>query len=221
MNWKILIYAVALGVLTSCGELFEVNEETPVVPTVELSNHGIDLMVGNRYLLQTTITPEAMKDASLYWSSDNQEVVRFDGDVIVAVAPGTTKLRVNVVSTTAEDVCDVTVHAPWKEFDPTQYRYDMLVLADVTVNNHALADGDFVGAFSAEGQLRGVGQMLKTAAGKDYMLLRIYSNEMSEEEMLFRCFDAARAKVVQAQQHIPFYCDETYPNSGLMDLKFD
>ena len=220
-NWKILIVAVVLGTMTSCGELFEVNEEAQVVPTVALSDHNIDLMVGNRYRLTTAITPDTQEDAPLYWSSEDEEIVRFDGDVAVAVAPGATDIRVSVVNTTSEDVCHVTVHPQWKDFDPTQFRYDMVVFADVSVNSHALTDGDAVGAFSADGELRGVGQMLQTAAGKDYMMIRIYSNEESEEDIQLRCFDAARAKVVQAPQTITFYSDETYPNGGLMDLKFD
>ena len=220
-NWKILIYAVVLGTMTSCGELFEVNEEAQANPVVTLSDHSIDLMVGVRYQLQATITPETLKDAALYWASDDKDIVKFEDGVAVAVAPGTTDLRVSVVNTTSEDVCHVTVHPRWMDFDPTQFLYDMVVFADVSVNNHPLADGDAVGAFSADGDLRGVGQMLKTTAGKDYMMLRIYSNELSEEDIQLRCFDAARAKVIRAQQTITFYSDETYPSSGLMDLKFD
>ena len=41
-----------------------------------------------------------------------------------------------------QNIRKVTVHPHWQQFDPTQFRYDMMLFADVSVNGHALGTND-------------------------------------------------------------------------------
>jgi len=215
---RILLLAM---LLTGCGELFDVNDVPELDTKVMLADQHIDLMVGDRYVLPKTIKPDSLKDMPLYWSTDDKDVAYFSGDTAVAVAPGKTYLRVSLVSMTSTDSCEVTVHPQWQQFDPTQYRYDMVLFANVKVNGHALGADDAVGAFTTDGEQHGVGERLKTDDGKEFMMIRIYSNEPAGDDIVLRCFDRERVKVVQAKNIIPFYSDEIIPNGGFMDLTFD
>jgi hypothetical protein len=126
-----------------------------------------------------------------------------------------------MVGQLVSDSCKVTVHPLWQQFDPTQFRYDMLFFANVTVNGKAIGQDAVVGAFNTEGEQRGVGTMMQADDGTPYMMMRIYSNEAGDEEILLRCYDRSRVKVVQAPDTLIFYSDETLPNGGLYNLNFD
>lgn len=211
-----------LSFMTGCDELFEVNEEPQTLGTITLGDRSIELMVGDRYVLPKVIKPDTLNNVSLYWSSDDRSVVSFTADTVVAASPGTTWVHVSAVGKLMSDSCKVTVHPVWQQFDPAMFRYDMLFFASVTVAGKAI-DGEkaVVGAFSTTGEQRGVGTMLKAGDGTPYMMMRIYSNEAGDEEILLRCYDRSRVKVVQAPDTLTFYSDETLPNGGLYNLNFD
>lgn len=216
------IAALLLAILAaSCGEMFEVNNETPFSGTIALNDRSIDLMVGDRYVLPKVIKPDSLANISLYWSSDDKTVVSFAADTAVATNPGTTWVRVTMVGQQVSDSCKVTVHPVWQQFDPTQFRYDMLFFANVTVNGKAIGQDAVVGAFNTEGEQRGVGTMMQATDGTPYMMMRIYSHEAADEDILLKCYDRSRVKVVQASDTIVFYSDETLPLGGLYNLKFD
>lgn len=208
---------------TGCGELFEVDDEVTPSGTITISDRSIELMVGDRYVLPKTIKPDSLGKIALFWASDDKSVVSFSSDTAIAVNPGTTWVRVTAVDYLKSDSCKVTVHPVWQQFSPAPFRYDMLFFASVTVNGKPIDKNVVVAAFTTDGEQRGVGIMMEAAdsASTPYMMMRIYSNEAGDEDILLRCYDRSRVKVVQAPDTLTFYSDETIPNGGLYNLKFD
>jgi len=210
-----------LLLLTSCGELFEVNEEDAPLGQVFMERRQVDLMVGDSYKLPVSLNLAENIDATLHFQSPDNAIVQLRGDTVDAVAPGIIFVSVEAAGGALRDSCLVTVHPRW-QVDPTQFQCDMVVFAQVTVNGQPFGEGMMVGAFNeSTEELCGVGTIL-THDGQDYMLLRIFSHDNSHENIVLRCYDRSRALIVQAEEPIAFSADDTMGTlSGLYPLVFD
>lgn len=209
---------VALS-LTSCGELFEADEEeegNKVEATLTLGRTSIDLMVGDKFKIPVTMKPDTLKDYAVSWESDDTGVVSISTDTLVAESPGEAKVTVTWVGQKLTASADVRVLPVWKWEDMKyKYPYDMAIFAKVTVNDRPADAGCVVAAFDADGDLRGVGQLMKEK-NIDYMLLRIYSPSTDIEDIYLSCYDRKAALLVELKDPISFVASGT--EGSLSDL---
>ena len=212
-NWKSIFGLAALTVgLASGGELFEVEEvpEQAAVADIAMGRHNVDLMVGDSYTLPATITPDSLINKGLFWEVADTNIVSIDNGTIMAKAPGETAVRVTAVAGMKNDTCHVNVHR-W-DFDPYQFRYDMVIYADVTVGGKAPESGTMVAAFGYDEtgaqQIRGLGVM-RQAGDQKYMQLRLYSNEEGGDTLSLRCYDRQRLLMVKSKDAVSFESNVT------------
>lgn len=220
-NWKSIFGLAALTVgLASCGELFEVEEvpEQAAVADIAMGRHTVDLMVGDSYTLPATITPDSLINKGLFWEVADTNIVSIDNGTIMAKAPGETAVRVTAVAGMKNDTCHVNVHR-W-DFDPYQFRYDMVIYADVTVDGRAADEAVTVAAFSSDGEVRGLG-VLKESHGKKYMVLRIYSRYDDSDTFSFKCYDRQRLLITQSDVIVSFYDRAIGTLSDLFEMSFE
>lgn len=174
-NWRSIFGLAALTIgLASCGELFEVEEvpEQSVVADIAMERRTVDLMVGDRYALPATITPDSLIKKGVFWEVADTNIVSINDGIITAKEPGETTVRVTAVAGLKSDTCHVRVIPRW-EISPYDFARDMVVYADVTINGKKPDEGTIVGAFCGD-ELRGVGQV-RNSNGQQYVQIRIYS----------------------------------------------
>jgi hypothetical protein len=188
--------------MTSCAELFNLDDSKQEVASLTVSEKHIDLMVGDQYVVPATLKPDTLVNKALYWESLNSSIVSVSENVLTAVAPGETKVVVTSMSGQLRDTCAVTVHPVWR-VAATDYLYDMVVFANATVDGRDMDDSIVVGVFDDSGKLRGVGS-LQESHGISYMLLRIYSENDESEQLTLRCYDRKRARITTATSSITF-----------------
>ena len=225
-NWRSIFGLAALTIgLASCGELFEVEEvpEQAAVADIAMGRHTVDLMVGDSYTLPATITPDSLINKGLFWEVADTNIVSIDNGTIMAKAPGETAVRVTAVAGMKNDTCHVNVHR-W-DFAPYQFRYDMVIYADVTVGGKAPEAGTMVAAFGYDEtgaqQIRGLGVM-RQSGDKKYMQLRLYSNEEGADTLTLRCYDRNRLLVVESKERVGFDSNATLGTlSMLYDITFE
>ncbi len=210
--------------LTSCGELYEADEEedgNKVEAKLTLGRTSVDLMVGDKFKIPVTMEPDSLKDYAVSWVSDNTGVVSISTDTLVAESSGDAKVTVTWVGQKLTASANVHVLPVWKWEDMKyKYPYDMAIFAKVTVNNRP-ADADcVVAAFDADGDLRGVGQLMKEK-NIDYMLLRIYSPSTDIEDIYLSCYDRKAALLIELKDPISFVASGTEGSlSDLYDITF-
>ncbi|MEH0154467.1 LamG-like jellyroll fold domain-containing protein [Limibacter armeniacum] len=85
---------------------------------------------------------------------------------------------------------------PVWEVDPTDYQYTMNLIGQVTINEVISSDPyDIVGVFVGE-ECRGVANLAYVAPlGTYQVFLNIYSNEIQNEEMTFKVWDASTGNI--------------------------
>ena len=225
IHYSLFISAALCVALTSCGELIEVNEvseQQMATAKLEIERRTIDLTVGDSYNLTVKVTPDSLAKKGIYWESANPAVVTIDEGRIVAVAPGETVIKATAMAGLNVDSCRVRVLPVWT-FDPYLFRYDMVVYANVTVGGRALDRDVTVAAFNSGGEVRGLG-LLRQADGRQYLQLRVYSNDEYEEDgqLTLRCYDRQRLIMVEAKEKLSFEADATLGTlSSLYPIVFD
>lgn len=225
-NWRSIFGLAALTIgLASCGELFEVEEvaEQAAIADIEMGRRTIDMMEGDWYTLPATITPDSLIKKGVFWEVADTNIVSIDNGTITAKAPGETTVRATAVAGLKSDTCRVRVHR-W-EFNPYQFRYDMVVYADVTVAGQPADEMLKVAAFGSDEtgaqQIRGIGVM-RQSGDKKYMQLRLYSNEEGADTLTLRCYDRNRLLVVESKERVGFDSNATLGTlSMLYDITFE
>jgi hypothetical protein len=149
--------------------------------------------------------------------------VRIVDGTITAKAPGETTVKVTALAGMKRDSCRVRVYH-WN-FDPYQFRYDMVIYANVTVGGQPAEAGTMVAAFghseTGAPEMRGIGVMRQSAA-RQYMQLRLYSNEAYGDELTFRCYDRRRLLMVDGNTSVSFEESATLGTlSMLYNIAFD
>ena len=190
----LLTAALAVAALTSCGDMFEFQLDAIPSSTMELDQHVVDLMVGDRYVIPRHVAPDSTSNASIFWMSDDREVVELRADTLIAVGEGSAMATAITVSSQLEDSCLVNVWPRWY-IRQTDYLYDTVIYADITLRGASVPDDIFVGAF-IDDQLRGVAEP-HVAQGIRYFALRIWSPYSYGEHVTLRLYDASRATMVR------------------------
>jgi hypothetical protein len=209
-----------LSLLTSCGELFDADEEKAgaVAATVTLDRTEIDLMVGDEFRIGVTLKPDTLKNNAVFWESADTKVITFKTDTLQAVGAGETTVTVSWPDQKVSAKATVNVLPVW-QMTTTEYPYDMLIFASVTVNGRAADKDCIVAAFDSDENIRGVGQLRKDK-DIDYMLLRIYSPDGESDNLLLRCYDRKRALVSETEVPITFSANSLGTLSELYKMAF-
>ena len=212
---------IGLMALTSCGELFEADEEQEeaVTATLTMDKTELELMQGDQFKIAVSLKPDDAKDKALRWESADSSVVAINADTLIAAGPGETTVTVTWVDRKVSAKATVKVLPLW-QLKATAYPYDMLVFADVTVNGRAADSDCVVAAFDEKDNLRGVGQLRKDK-DIDYMLIRIYSPDGAAENLALRCYDRKRGVVSEAEDPIAFSTDSKGTLSDLYKVEFE
>lgn len=137
----------------------------------------------------------------VYWSSTNPAIVKLHNDTLIALMPGTCTIVATSVQRRLTDRCVVNVSHSWS-FVPDGYRYDMVVYADITHDGRPIGEEFAVGAFYRD-TLRGVARK-RHDGGKDYYVIRIYSNQAKGEDITLNSYNAKTGEVKPVDFHIIF-----------------
>ena len=172
---KHIAYLAALLLLTtSCGDFFDFGtEENPITYKLNLSSHDITLMEGDQTTLKAAFDPDDGKEHYVFWLSDDDDVAKVAGGVVTGITAGKVKVRCTATVASIQDSCTVNVIPEWN-INPNDYRYDMMVYANVKVGELQNSDNMVVAAF-VEDEVRGIGRLL-TAGTKSYWAIRVFSN---------------------------------------------
>jgi len=188
------LFLLVILLMHACGEFWEFGgQEVVTADEMRLDRKVVNLMVGDSCVVPVAFVPDSLSDYNIYWYTEADEVARFKGDTLIGMAAGQTRAVAYTTIDRLRDTCYVNVISP---FDATaeNYRYDMVVYADVTIHGEHLTTANgrpyIIGAFVAD-QMRGVGQ-LRNAHGVDYMELRVWSPFASGENITFRCYYRGR-----------------------------
>lgn len=184
---------MTLGI-TSCEELsglFTLLESLKDPTGINISQHSLDMIVGDSLELTVEFLPDSATKYSVSWNVEEPRIAQMKQNVIFAISEGSTKLSatayagwlndttLNVIS----DTCTVRVFDV--DLDKSHFRYDMVIYLQVQINGRDVtADAD-VKAFVND-EVRGTGRHGEKN-GKQYIELRIYSNQQSGETVYFKC----------------------------------
>lgn len=161
--------------ICSCGDFYEMTEQEQKEPgSIKIARDSVSLMDGEYFVMDIKTEVDESELGGLYWESLDKNVVRFSGDTLFAVGPGTTKIKVVSVKQQLKDSIGVSVVERW-QLSPYDFARDMVVYADVTVKGQKASDNLIIGAFT-DGELRGLGE-LKQAGSKQYVQIRVYSSD--------------------------------------------
>ena len=222
------IYALAAGLLlTSCGELFEIDEDNPNQPQMKFDRADIDIMVGDTYTFNVLQTPEDAKDKAVAMSSADTKVAAFSGDVLRAVAPGSTTVTAEWLAERLKATCAVNVFPKW-ELSSGLYPNDMMVYARVTVGGRPADEQCVVAVFyennddpqNPVSELRGMGT-LYTEQNVTYMALRVFSPDGVGDDLVLRCYDRRRMIVTECEETLYFQAGGAGTLSDLYAIEFD
>lgn len=90
--WQLLTCCLlaAMPLLTSCGELFDVDEAGETTSaTMKMDRDTVFIMPGDSLRLTVTFSPPEVKDKGVMWLIDQPEIARLCVDTLVAQQPGT------------------------------------------------------------------------------------------------------------------------------------
>ena len=110
--WQLLTCCLlaAMPLLTSCGELFDVDEAGETTSaTMKMDRDTVFIMPGDSLRLTVTFSPPEVKDKGVMWLIDQPEVARLCVDTLVAQQPGTAYVTAMSSATMRLDTCVVTV----------------------------------------------------------------------------------------------------------------
>ena len=199
MKYIYAMSVMAVGLLlSSCGELFEFDEDNPAESQMKIDRTAIDIMVGETYTINVMMQTDGVIDKAVAWTSANPKVATFEGGNLKAVSPGHTTVTAEWLQKKLKASCVVNVYPQWT-VNPYLYPYEMMVYADVTVGGRPMDKDCVVAAFghdkNGDEELRGVGQ-LHNEYGVTYMSLRVLSPTASGDDVMLRCYDRKRMLVV-------------------------
>ena len=199
-NW--IAWLLAMPMLIGCGELFNFEDNDTIdTSSMTLNKHELNLMMGSKYVLTPIFVPDSISNEEVYWSSTNPAIVKLHNDTLIALMPGTCTIVATSVQRRLTDRCVVTVSHSWS-FVPDGYRYDMVVYADITHDGRPIGEEFAVGAFYRD-TLRGVARK-RHDGGKDYYVIRIYSNQAKGEDITLNSYNAKTGEVKPVDFHIIF-----------------
>ena len=205
--------------LAACGDLFEFEGETADLKKITLDRHALYLMVGETYKFSVSFDPDTLRNKAIYWISDEPSVATFEDAVLVALSEGETLITGFSIEHQCADTCRVVVGYEW--FMPENlYPFDMVVNANITIDDQPLKESMQVGAFVGA-QVRGIG-IQRQFFGVNFTELRVYSplkpygpnenqhpletnNDPTDpEKVVFRIFDRDTHKMYESPDTLTF-----------------
>lgn len=221
--WQLLTCCLlaAMPMLTSCGELFDVDEAGETTSaTMKMDRDTVFIMPGDSLRLTVTFSPPEVKDKGVMWLIDQPEIARLCADTLVAQQPGTAYVTAMSSATMRLDTCVVTVMTPWT-VDRNKYFFDTVVYADISVAGRQLGDDIAVAAF-VDDELRGIAE-LKEAKGKRYAVIRVYGPVSASDEdiITFKCYDRREVRLRTFDVQLPFDGETHGTLSKLITLHLD
>ena len=211
----------AMPLLTSCGELFDVDEtgETTAT-TMKVDRDTIDIMSGDSLRLIATFSPPTVANKAVMWQVDNPDIAKLRVDTLVALQPGTTIVTALSAEGMHRDTCVVNVMPQWK-LNVHDFFFDTVVYADISVAGRGLGEGIMVGAF-VDDELRGIAEMHE-AKGKRYAVIRVYgpSTASDLDIITFKCYDRRDVRLRSFDVELPFDGEAHGSLSNLIKLHLD
>lgn len=221
-----LPYLMASMVLTlsttSCFELMDLEPDIPGADPgiLSLPVHEVDIMVGDSILLQPRVEPDSAHLDILWftdWEGDDAPLT-FDGSMITAVHEGQLTVYVKALglndvaindSITPEaviDSCRVNVFAWRDEVPRTERGYDMIIHADIVINDSIPFDPETMEVVALAGdEVIGQGVLLEEY-GRQYTYFRLWRNEIDYVPLTLQLYDHSRIRRTTLI-HPPLYFD--------------
>lgn len=197
---------VSLLLLSSCGDFFDYANNPVTAGSMKLSRKVIALLVGEHYAIPVNFEPAELSNNAVFWLSDDDEIVDFVNDTLVARSQGQTTIYAFSTIDCLRDTAIVVV-LPEMYIAPSTYPYDMSIYASVTIHGTTL-NPNYVNEFTIAAyvgdELRGIG-VLKHDRGVYYMEMRVWSPLESGEEVFFLCYFHGQARA------------ELFPNRLIFD----
>lgn len=226
MKWFLPFYLFTLLLLTSCGEMFELDEENPNQPQMKIDRTSIDIMVGDTYTFNLAQHPDDAKDKAVAWTSANPKVAVFEGEQLKALAAGHTTVTAEWISEKLKASCVVNVIPKW-ELNPYLYPNDMMVYAKVTVGGRDVDENCLVAAFYDDesdpqnpvSELRGFGELF-TEEGITYMALRVFSPDGTGDDLVLRCYDRKSMLIYDCETPLHYSSSGYGTLSDLYEIDF-
>lgn len=110
------------------------------ITNIETDVSKLDLVVGEQYVVQTTITPPDATDPTLKWASDNLGVAKVEGGVITAVAPG--HANITVANGEIFRIIEVNVRNRLLSISFKESEYEMKVGTTIALRNAVIFNPD-------------------------------------------------------------------------------
>ena len=218
--WKIIALSVLLTCLSSCDEIFEL-EQTKAPSAVSIDRDELVLMVGDTCRLAAELTG-SYTSPLIYWTSIDEDKARVlsDGSV-VALSPGDARIVVMSVSDTEVRDTAVAHIMDIPTVKETDFRYDMPVYAAVDGVNIEKNSSRRIMAYCGS-ELRGVSRLLMVTDGngKNHycFLIRTVSNTQAGDVLSFRYYDSNLGSIIDLKETISFSHDSFagYPSSPFL-----
>jgi len=191
--------------LFSCGDYWEAGDPKSA-GTMTLARDTIDLMVGDSFKIPVTFSPDSLSNSEVWWDMDDEEIVTFRNDTIVAMQQGSTRVTATSVSDRLTSSCIVNVWPRWYD-NPHRYPYDMVIYANITIDGEPIGDNVFVGAF-INNELRGVARTTELN-GHRYTVIRVWSENYTSY-IRFRHYDPLTATMVEHDFTTFFIAHDTF-----------
>lgn len=213
--------------LSSCGEFWEFeSQQVATADAMTLGRKVINLMVGDSCVVPVNFVPKSQSSYTVFWLTDDEEICRFKGDTLVAVAEGQTRAIAFTSIDRLRDTCYVNV-IPAFEDVTADYPYDMMVYADVDIHGEKLTSQNScrhqIAAYVGD-EMRGLGVVREFTAAKNkisYLELRVWSPFSYGDKVTFRCYYRGTGRMELFPDTITFDGEMHGTLSDLYPLRLD
>ena len=165
--------------LNSCGLIdFEFEEYTQEAYEMHLDKDSVYVLYGTTFNLTPIFTPDTVTNREVYWTSADNNIVWAYNNYFVTISEGETYVSAITVQNRITDSCYVKVLPAW-EININSFSDDMVVYAQVSIDEAPVDTANILlGAFSG-GELRGIGEK-KQWKGIDYFQFHIFGHKELE-----------------------------------------
>lgn len=207
--------------LTSCGEFLDYigGEELDEAAKVILTQHEVDIQLGEEMMLEAQITPDSAY-LNLFWFVRPSEPLQIigrrlytcrEGDAMVYVKALTGSELANDTITEASIVDSCLVHVfDWHTAATSQKGYDMVLYCQLEIDGQDIlqqGDAELTDNYSIaahiDGSLAGTAQVV-TNYGKPFYLLRIWSDTPAPRPISLQCYSSSHLRRIELSPSLTF-----------------
>lgn len=193
---QLVLFTALLPALSSCDQaIFNQIQKELTATSMTFDYHEVTLMLGDSCQVSMIFNPDSVTTTAALWEvrdPDNVVAITRSG-TFVATQTGNTYVVGTLTSNQLSDSCLVHVIPNWAYFEPNDYEYDMMMLANVNIKGELNNPNIMIGAY-VDGKICGVGQVV-TYHDITFTLLRIYSKFASDENVTFYSYDPKHYKL--------------------------